>query len=200
MFPRSSRDPEEGELEATATRPESAPEETSPIFEIRALGVRGGVRSRRDKVVVCDFRRVVAAWMAAMGLGMSCAALVAGVEVAVVVEFGLEVEGASEDWKCERRVCVVCVRDMRVWRSFGGAILASVGFGVQRQVCVSHRTEEEARCATATTKCVLHKKCQWFGGVCESKTLSIADSRLLGHQRASESCSIRHINQAAFKK
>lgn len=80
-----------------------------------ALGVRGGVRSSRESVVVCDFRRVVAAWMAVSGpLGRSGASL-------LLVD--LSVGGAREVWKCARRVCVVCVREMSLGRSFGGGML-----------------------------------------------------------------------------
>ena len=81
-----------------------------------ALGVRGGVRSSKESVVVCDFRRVVAAWMAVSGpLGRSGASL-------LLVE-DLFVGGAREIWKCARRVCVVCVREMSLGRSFGGGML-----------------------------------------------------------------------------
>ena len=31
--------------------------------------------------------------------------------------------GAREVWKCARRVCVVCVREMSLGRSFGGGML-----------------------------------------------------------------------------
>ena len=83
--------------------PESAPDVTSPIFAIRALGVRGGVRRSSESVVVCDFRRVVAAWIAVRGpLGRS------GASVEVFASF----EGVREVWKWVRRVCVVCVREM----------------------------------------------------------------------------------------
>ena len=101
--------------------PESAPEVTSPILAMSALGVKGGVRSSSESVVVCDFRRVVAAWMAVSGpLGRSGASLLLLVEA-------LFVGGAREVWKCARRVCVVCVREMSLGRSLGGGIL-----GVQR--------------------------------------------------------------------
>lgn len=94
--------------------PESAPDVTSPIFAIRALGVRGGVRRSSESVVVCDFRRVVAAWIAVRGpLGRS------GASVEVFASF----EGVREVWKWVRRVCVVCVREMSFWMSFGGAIV-----------------------------------------------------------------------------
>lgn len=99
--------------------PESAPDVTSPIFAIRALGVRGGVRRSRESVVVCDFRRVVAAWIAVRGpLGRS------GASVEVLFEI---FEGVREVWKCARRVCVVCVREMSFWMSFGGAMVVVVG-------------------------------------------------------------------------
>jgi len=65
-------------------------------------------------VVVCDLRRVVAAWIAVRGpLGKS------GASVELFESFG----GVREVWKCVRRVCVVCVREMSFWMSFGGAIL-----------------------------------------------------------------------------
>lgn len=32
-------------------------------------------------------------------------------------------EGVREVWKCARRVCVVCVREMSFWMSFGGGMV-----------------------------------------------------------------------------
>lgn len=65
--------------------------------------------------MVWDFRSVVAAWIAGRGpVGRSCGVVVEGVVVG---------GDASEVWKCERSVWVVFVREMRFWRSLGGAIL-----------------------------------------------------------------------------
>jgi hypothetical protein len=81
--------------------PLSAPELTSPIFVISALGVRGGVSRRSESVVVCDLRSVVAAWMAVRGpLGRSAGAMLESAAAGVF-------EGVREVWKCVRRVCVV---------------------------------------------------------------------------------------------
>lgn len=79
--------------------PVKGPDVTSPIFAISALGVKGGVRRRRERVVVWDFKRVVAAWIAARGpVGRSCA----------VKLFEVSVEGEARVWeKCASRVWVV---------------------------------------------------------------------------------------------
>ena len=97
--------------------PESAPEDTSPIFSIKALGVKGGVSKRSERVVVCDLRSVVAAWMAVSGpFGRSEAS------ARVLVVFSVEGEGAREVWKWVRRVWVVRVRDISFCISFGSAM------------------------------------------------------------------------------
>ncbi len=68
---------------AAATMEVREPDVTSPILAMRAEGVRGGVRRRRERVVVWDFRRVVEAWIIARGLGIA-SSVVVGVEVGVV--------------------------------------------------------------------------------------------------------------------
>ena len=35
-------------------------------------------------------------------------------------------EGVREVWKCARSVCVVCVREMSFWMSFGGGIASTI--------------------------------------------------------------------------
>jgi hypothetical protein len=108
--------------EAAATIPLSAPEDTSPIFAISAEGVRGGLMSRRESVVVCDFKSVVAEWTTAMGFGR---VLVESCDPDEAV-----VEGAREDWKCVRRACVVCVSAMRELKSLVLAIFRALVVGV----------------------------------------------------------------------
>lgn len=58
--------------------------------------MRGGVRRSRENVVVCDFRRVVAAWMAVRGRALGRSEVSAGVFESF--------EGVREVWKCARRV------------------------------------------------------------------------------------------------
>jgi hypothetical protein len=70
--------------------PLRGPEVTSFSFVMRAEGVRGGVRRRRERVVVCDFRSVVLAVMTERGSGIS----VVEICEAGVVFFG----GARENW------------------------------------------------------------------------------------------------------
>ena len=62
-------------------------------FAMKAEGVRGGVKRRREMVVVCDFRRVVEAVITERGSGISV------VDVEEVVEGfeGISFEGARED-------------------------------------------------------------------------------------------------------
>lgn len=56
--------------------------------------MKGGVNKRSERVVVCDLRSVVAAWMAVSGpFGRS------GASVRVVVALSVEGEGAREVWK-----------------------------------------------------------------------------------------------------
>ena len=97
-----------GVVDAAATRFDRTPEETSPIFLIKAEGVRGGVRRSSDSVVVCDLSNVVQVLTTSRAFGsvvvFELGAGGAGVGVCV---------GESEDWKCMRSVCVVFVRDMR---------------------------------------------------------------------------------------
>lgn len=89
---------------------------TSPILLISALGVRGGVRRRRESVVVWDLRSVVAAEMAGRGpVGRSW-----GPEREVEVVVGVVV---SEEEKWESRDWVVCRREMSFGRSFGGGAM-----------------------------------------------------------------------------
>lgn len=77
--------------------PLNAPELTSPIFVTSAEGVRGGLMRRSERAVVCDLRSVVEALIASRGFGSSVAA--------VWLDGGVAAdEGASEDWKCVRRV------------------------------------------------------------------------------------------------
>jgi hypothetical protein len=95
-----------------------APVLTSPIFCITAEGVRGGVRRRRERVVVCERRRVVVAFIVSGGFGVG---------VVGVGEEGVEVradreEAVREDWKCVRRFWEVLVRVMRDCRSAGGFV------------------------------------------------------------------------------
>ena len=103
--------------------PLSAPEFTSLIFATSADGVRGGVRSNSESVVVCDFKSVVEALIASSGFGSSVA-VVWGCE-------GVPSEGASEDWKCVRRLCVVFATSMRAFMSLGFAMscLPNSNFG-----------------------------------------------------------------------
>jgi hypothetical protein len=103
--------------------PLNAPEFTSLIFATSAEGVRGGVRSSSESVVVCDLRSVVEALIASSGFGSSFA-VVCGCE-------GVPSEGASEDWKCVRRFCVVFATSMRALMSFGFAMssLTNPNFG-----------------------------------------------------------------------
>lgn len=86
-------------VDAAATRFERTPEETSPIFLIKAEGVSGGVRRSSDRVVVCDLSNVVQVLTTsrAFGSGAELELGAGGAGAGVCV-------GESEDWKCVRRV------------------------------------------------------------------------------------------------
>lgn len=80
-----------------------------------ADGVRGGLISKSDRVVVCDLRSAVEALTASSGLGSSVAVVWVSVDVA-------DDEGARDDWKCVRSVCVFFVTSMSALRSLGFVI------------------------------------------------------------------------------
>jgi len=99
---------------AAPTRPVSGPELTSPILDVMADGVKGGVSRRSESVVVCDFSSVVHAFTRSRRPGASVVPAVEGVAGAV---------GASDDWKCARRVWVVLQRSASAARSVGFAMV-----------------------------------------------------------------------------
>lgn len=79
---------------------------------------------RRERVVVCERRRVVVALTAARGLIVGGEVEVEVEEVDGGVEVGFWVVAAvvRDDWKWVRRVWVVFVRSMRVRRVAGGFV------------------------------------------------------------------------------
>ena len=86
-------------MDAAATRFERTPEETSPIFFIKAEGVRGGVRSSSDRVVVCDLSNVVQVLTTSRAFGSG-----AELELGGGVTGVGGCVGESDDWKCESSV------------------------------------------------------------------------------------------------
>lgn len=95
------------------------PEVTSAILEIMAEGVRGGVRRRRESVVVCDLRSVVVDFITSRGFVVSFDEE----ELATAFEEEEE-EGAREFWKCAKRPWVLFVRSIR--DCMLGALFASL--------------------------------------------------------------------------
>lgn len=79
--------------------------------------MKGGVSRRSESVVVYDFKRVVATWMAVRGpFGRSGASMLVA-----------ELEGERVFWKCARRVLVVWVSEISFCMSFGGGIVVVDG-------------------------------------------------------------------------
>ena len=84
-----------------------------------AGALRGGVRRRSERVVVWDFSSVAVVRAASRGFVVGAEDVFEDEEVDVD---GVEGWGAREDWKCERRVCVVWVRSMRARTSAAGVL------------------------------------------------------------------------------
>lgn len=105
---------------AAATMAARQPALTSPILRLMAGALRGGVRRRSERVVVWDFSSVAVVRAASRGFVVGAEDVFEeGEEVDVD---GVEGWGAREDWKCERRVCVVWVRSMRARTSAAGVL------------------------------------------------------------------------------
>ena len=104
---------------AAATMAARQPALTSPILRLMAGALRGGVRRRSERVVVWDFSSVAVVRAASRGFVVGAEDVFEDEEVDVD---GVEGWGAREDWKCERRVCVVWVRSMRARTSAAGVL------------------------------------------------------------------------------
>jgi hypothetical protein len=96
-------------------------------LDIIALGVKGGVSRRRERVVVCERRSVVLAFRMSRGEveGLLLRVTEGALFVVVGVGFWAVEAAVREDWKCVRRSWVDFVRD----RSAGMSAAGCLGFG-----------------------------------------------------------------------